>query len=101
MLLIAATTGLQKIQSVPPMFWLKALGVIAAFVAAVIILRKVAQMNKIVLSVIVFVVIVGLGFNWIYERNEPAFLTPLVNRIAPFLPAKGSYGATQQGGPKM
>ena len=41
-----------------------------------------------------------VGFNWIYERNEPAFLTPIVEKIAPFFPAKDSYGAKQKTQPK-
>jgi uncharacterized membrane protein YGL010W len=58
-------------------------------------------MNKVVLAVIVFVVVVIMGFSWVYERNEPAFLTPLVEKIAPFFPSKGSYGNQQKAGPKM
>lgn len=65
-------------------------------VAAVIVVRRVAHMNKVVLAVIAFVVVTIVGFNWIYERNEPAFLTPVINKIAPFLPSKGSYNAKQQ-----
>jgi hypothetical protein len=38
-------------------------------------------------------------FNWIYHRNEPKFLTPLVNRIAPFFPAAGAYETKQAGTP--
>ena len=30
-----------------------------------------------------------IWFNWIYHRTEPKFLTPLINRIAPFFPAAG------------
>ena len=72
-----------------------------AGVVGVIVLRKIARMNKVVLAVIVFVVVVIMGFSWVYERNEPAFLTPLVEKIAPFFPSKGAYGNQQQGGPKM
>jgi len=101
MLLFAAATALDKIEKIPPIFWLKALLGIIGFVAVVIALRKIAGMNKVVLSIIVFVIVTVVGFNWIYERNEPAFMTPFINKIAPFLPSKGSYGGKQQGGPKM
>lgn len=97
--LFATTTALEKIQKVPPLWWLKASLFILGFIAVVILLRKIAHMNKMVLGVIVFVVVVGLGFSWVYERNEPAFMTPLVNRVAPFFPAKGSYGAQQHSSP--
>ena len=83
------------------MTWLKIAAILVGFVVAIIVLRKIARMNKIVLAVIVFIVVVITGFSWVYERNEPAFLTPIVNKIAPFFPAKGSYGNQQQGGHKM
>jgi apolipoprotein N-acyltransferase len=97
MLFIAAATAttLDKLKKVPPDFWWKLGLVIAALVVAVLILRKVAGMNKMVLAIIIFVVVTIIGFNWIYERNEPAFLTPIVNKIAPFFPSKGSYNAKQ------
>jgi hypothetical protein len=94
-------TAMDKLKAVPPAFWLKLAIGIAIFVGAIIVLRKVAAMNKVVLGVLAFVIIVIVGFNWVYERTEPAILTPLVNKIAPFFPAKGSYGGKQQSGPKM
>jgi hypothetical protein len=96
-----AVTALDKIEKIPPAFWLKALLGVVGFIAVIIALRKIAGMNKVVLAIIVFVVTTVVGFNWIYERNEPPFMTPFINRIAPFLPSKGSYGGKQQGGPKV
>ena len=61
-----------------------------------IILQKVAAMNKVVLAIVCLVIFTVVGVNWIYERNEPAFMTPIVEKLAPFLPSKGSYGAKQQ-----
>jgi hypothetical protein len=94
--LATAETTIEKLKRVPPEFWWKVGLVVLCLMAFVIILQKVAHMNKIVLTIIVFVVVTIVGFNWIYERNEPKFLTPLVDKIAPFLPSKGSYGAKQQ-----
>jgi len=61
-----AQTTLDRLKTVPPAFWGK----------------------------------VGLGggllfFNWIYHRSEPKFLTPFVDRIAPFFPTAGAYNAKQ------
>jgi uncharacterized protein YacL len=94
--LATAETTIDKLKRVPPEFWWKVGLVVLGLIVAVIILQKVAHMNKIVLAIIIFVVVTVVGFNWIYERNEPKFLTPLVDKIAPFLPSKGSYGAKQQ-----
>jgi len=107
MLLLAAaaaaanTTALDKIEKIPPMFWLKVVLGIVGFIAVVIALRKIAGMNKVVLAVIGFIVFVVVGINWIYERNEPAFMTPVISKIAPFFPSKGSYGGKQTTGPKI
>ncbi len=100
MLPLAATT-LDNLKKVPPMTWLKIAAVLAGFVVAIVILRKLARLNKVLLAVIVFVTVVIIGFSWVYERNEPAFLTPLVDQIAPFLPSKGSYGKQAGGARKM
>lgn len=96
-----AVTAMEKLKEIPPAFWLKVLLGVAIVVGAVIALRKIAAMNKVVLAVIIFIVVIVGGVNWIYERNEPAILTPLIDKIAPFFPSKGSYGGKQQGGPKM
>lgn len=96
-----AATALDSLKKVPPMTWLKIAAILAGFVVGIVVLRKIARMNKIVLAVIVFIVVVITGFSWVYERNEPAFLTPIVDKIAPFFPSKGSYGKQSTGGPKM
>lgn len=92
----AAPTAMEKLQKVPPAFWLKLGIAVVALIVAVILLRKVAQMNKIVLTIIVLVVFSTIGFSWIYERNEPAWATPVVEKLAGFFPSKGSYDSKQQ-----
>ncbi len=95
MLLLAAATTLEKIQKLPMQFWLKFALVIAAFIVGVIVLKKIAGMNKAVLGAVLFVVVTVMGFNWIYERNEPAWATPVVEKLAHFFPSKGSYEGKQ------
>jgi hypothetical protein len=94
--LAAAPTALEKLKRVPPEFWWKLGGAILAIAVVAFILQRVAQMNKIVLAIICLIIFSVVGVNWIYERNEPAFMTPVIDKIAPFLPSKGSYGAKQQ-----
>ena len=82
-------TALDRLQQIPLGFWLRlGLGLLA-LVALVIVLRKVAKLNKFVLGVIVFIALTIVGFNWIYERNEPAWATPVVQWLAGFFPSKG------------
>ncbi len=91
-----AVTAWEKIQTMPPAIWLKIGIAIGAFVLTIFLFRRVMKMNKIIASIVVFVVGTIVFFSWVYNRNEPKFLTPIVERIAPFFPSAGAY-ATKQG----
>lgn len=81
-----AVSALEALQDLPPGTWLKiGLGV-AVLVAAVFLVRHLARMNKIVVGVVLVVAGSVVFFSWVYNRNEPRFLTPLVEKIAPFFP---------------
>lgn len=95
-----AVTALEKAQSLPPMFWAKVGIAIAAFILVVFLFRRIMQVNKIVAGVIIFVVFTVVFFSWVYNRNEPKFLTPIVEKIAPFFPTAGSYSTKQKTAPK-
>ncbi|MCM2274484.1 MAG: hypothetical protein NDI75_06840 [Candidatus Didemnitutus sp.] len=96
-MLFLATSALESAQNIPPATWLK-LGIgIAALVVAVVVLRTVAKMNKILLGVLVFVVFSVFFFSWVYNRNEPKWMTPVIEKIAPFFPSASSYANKQRG----
>jgi hypothetical protein len=96
----AAATTLDKLKAIPADVWVKIVLAIVALVVVIVVLRKVAQVNKLVLIMVVLFTLSVVGFNWIYERNEPKWMTPVVEKIAPFFPAKDSYGSKQQTVPK-
>lgn len=87
MLLFALTT-MEKLQRVPVEFWLRIVMIISVFTLSVVLIRGISQMNKVVLTVTIFVVVTVFGFSWVYERNEPRMFTPFVEKIAPFFPSK-------------
>jgi apolipoprotein N-acyltransferase len=90
MLTLATATNIAaRLESVPNTAWVRIAIGVAALVLLVVLLRKVAKMNKIVLGVIVLLVCTFIGFNWIYERDEPKWATPVVAKIATFFPSKG------------
>lgn len=99
-MLLFAVTAMEKLKTMPPAVWLKIVIGVAAFVAAIFLFRRVMKMNKIIAGVIVFVVFTIVFFNWVYYRKEPRFLTPIVERIAPFFPSAGSYSSKQGSTPK-
>lgn len=95
----AAATTLEKLQKIPPAFWGKlALGV-GAVIVVFIIIQKILKINKFVLGGVVFIGAGLMWFNWVYHRTEPKFLTPLVDKIAPFFPTAGAYQTKQTSTP--
>jgi heme/copper-type cytochrome/quinol oxidase subunit 2 len=89
MLLFALTT-MEKLERVPVEFWLKMFSIVAIFALSIVLMRSISQMNRVVLTISVTLIVTVLGFNWVYERNEPKVLTPAINFIAPFFPSKGT-----------
>ncbi len=99
-MLLFAVTALEKAQSLKPDVWLKIGIAIAAFILVIFFFRRIMRMNKIVAGVVVFVVFTVVFFSWVYNRNEPKFLTPIVEKIAPFFPTAGAYSNKQKTAPK-
>jgi amino acid transporter len=99
-MLLFAVTAVEKMKTLPPGVWVKIGIAIAALLVAVFVLRKVMRMNKVIAGVVVFVVFTVVFFSWVYNRNEPKFMTPLMDRLAPFFPSAGAYNAKQQTAPK-
>lgn len=99
-MLLLAVTAVEKAKSLKPEVWLKIGIAIAAFVLVIFLFRRIMRVNKIIAGVIVFVVFTVVFFSWVYNRNEPKFLTPIVEKIAQFFPTAGSYSSKQKTAPK-
>ena len=85
----APHTATERLGEIPMEFWVK-LGIgVFGLIAIVLILRKVAHINKVVLAVGTLIVVSSMGFYWIYERTEPGWATPVVEWLAGFFPTKG------------
>ncbi len=95
-MLLFAMSALEKAQNIPAKVWTN-IGIgILVFIVALFILKLVARMNRIWLCIIIFVALTMVGFQWIYSRNEPKCLTPLVDKIAPFFPSESGYASKQK-----
>lgn len=86
--LAESSTALSRLQTVPTATWLKLGGAVVALILVVIVLRKAAKTNKVVMGVAGFVILTFIGFNWVYQRNEPSWATPVVEKLAPFFPSQ-------------
>ena len=98
--MLLAVTAVEKLKTLPPDVWLKIGIAVAVFVGAIFLFRRIMKMNKIIGGIIAFVVCSVVFFSWVYNRNEPKFLTPIVEKIAPFFPSAGAYNAKQTTTPK-
>lgn len=99
-MILLAVTAIEKIQTLKPEVWLKIGIVIVGFLVAVLLFRRIMRMNKIIAGVVVFVGVSVLFFSWIYNRNEPRFMTPIIEKVAPFFPSAGAYNSKQTSQPK-
>ncbi len=93
-------SALEKLGAVPGDFWLKLGLAVVALVVLVVLLQHVARANRVLLVVVGGVTATVVGFNWIYERNEPAWATPAVGLVATFLPSKGQPPAKTAAAPE-
>jgi uncharacterized membrane protein YjdF len=92
-------TPLQKIGNVSGQFWLKLILCVIAVSLLLWFFRVLKGANKIILVIVLTVIVAIVGFNWVYERNEPEWATPFVSTLAQWLPTKGAYDGKQQQDP--
>ena len=87
---LAALQMSKVTEKLPPDFLMKT-GIFLLVVLVIVIAVKIYQgSNKIFLSIFLCAVFGVICFSWIYNRNEPAFLTPIVEPLSQFFPTKDS-----------
>jgi len=94
-MLFLAVTTIDKLKSVPPKYWWIFAGGILGFFVCVFVLKRLLRINKVFLFVGIFVVCGFTFISWVYNRNEPAILTPFVDQLAQFLPTKNAYAQSE------
>jgi len=71
----------------PANFWLKVLAVIAVLFILSVVFKKIIQVSQIVFVLALLAVAGVVMVKWVRERDEPPFMTPVVNFVASFFPA--------------
>jgi amino acid transporter len=94
-MLFLAVNTIDKLKTVPAKDWWIFAGCVVGFFVGVFVLKRLLRVNKIFLILGVFVVSMFVSVSWIYNRNEPAFLTPFVDQLAQFLPTKDAYAKSE------
>lgn len=86
----AYPTTLDRLRYVPRDTWINAaIFVISAFVL-VKTWKTLRRVNDYAPYIACVVFGCGVFFYWVYSRTEPAFLTPVVERLTPFFPTKSA-----------
>jgi hypothetical protein len=84
----AQSTAWEQLQRVPKQTWIN-LGIcVLAVLVVVRVWRLLKRFNDYAPYLAAVFSAVIIFCYWVYERTEPRFLTPLVNKLAPFFPSK-------------
>lgn len=81
-----ATSLLAQIDAETSRLWIH-IGLAALVVGTVLIILW--RMSRIILTLLALGVVAYVGYTWCYERTEPRFMSPIIDVIAPHLPAIG------------
>lgn len=74
--------------SLPQSDWLRFAILLLVLLAVLQAVRVVSRVNRSVLVFVFVIGTVGLMSSWVRNRNEPTFLTPVVEVVAPWFPSK-------------
>jgi O-antigen ligase len=85
-MVLLAVNVMEKLRHLPRKDLANLVLVVLVVIIAILIIKQAAKMNRFVLFMILLVTMLVVGFTWVYQRNEPKILTPLVDGIAPFFP---------------
>ena len=78
----------QMADQLPDSDWLR-FGILLLVLLAVLqVVRLVSRMNRSLVTTVFLIGMIGLFVSWVHNRNEPEFMTPVVEAVAPFFPAK-------------
>jgi glucan phosphoethanolaminetransferase (alkaline phosphatase superfamily) len=85
---LAAIDWSKVTSKLPPDYLLKT-GYFLLFVLVIVLIVRIFQSsNKIFLSISLISIVAIVFAYWIYNRNEPAFMTPIIEPISAFFPTK-------------
>jgi hypothetical protein len=83
--------------SIPQSDWLRFAILLLVLLSILQAVRLVSRVNRSVLVFVFAIGSIGLMTGWVRNRNEPSFLTPVVEVVAPWFPSQlQSHGVSAQ-----
>ena len=92
----AQTSIFDQLKSVPKQTWINIGICLLTIIVIVKVWRVLRRINEFVPYIAAVIAAFLILMYWVYDRTEPRFLTPIVDKLAPFLPGKTTYGQTQR-----
>jgi len=96
LLAAAPPSAWEQLKRVPKETWIN----LAICVIAVVVIARVwkvlKSINEFVPYIAAVLATILIFFYWVYDRSEPRFLTPIVEKLAPFFPSKGKQQDIQE-----
>lgn len=92
-LLAAASSAWENFQRIPSQVWINLGLCVIAVVVVVRTWRALKRFNDFAPWIGAVLIATTIMAYWIYERTEPRFLTPVVERLTDFLPTKAKHEA--------
>ena len=83
----AATSFVDDIKHVPKETWINIGICVLAVVVVVRLWGALKKFNEFAPYLVALAAGAVIFFYWVYERQEPRFLSPVVDKIAPFFPS--------------
>lgn len=71
--------------------WINLLICVVAVVIVIKVWKGLKKINDFLPYIAAVIAAFVIFFYWIYERSEPRFLTPLIDKVAPFFPNKTTF----------
>ena len=95
--LAAAQTSLaDQAKGISKQTWINLLICVVALIVVVKVWKSLKKLNDFLPYIAAAVAGFLIFFYWIYERSEPKFLTPVIEKIAPFFPNKSTFEPTKR-----
>lgn len=86
----APPSAWEQVKRVPKETWIN-IGICLIAVVVIVWLWKALKKFNDFAPYIASLLAAGLiFFYWVYDRSEPRFLTPVIDKLAPFFPSKGT-----------
>jgi hypothetical protein len=87
----AQLTTWEKLKHVPKDTWINLVICVLAIVIIVRLWHALKKLNDFAPYIFTAIALSGIMAYWVYERTEPAFLTPFVEPLTGILPTKAKH----------